>query len=700
MSERTEFLRSETLKTLCPAITSPEGQYFWFKGYMENRFCTNILRRGLAKGYELAHATPVIRDRQLIVGLPNYRPLTEAEALEWEELQKMNVGMSPLGGQDSHMAIDYAKILKLGISGIRDEVNGYLSALDLTDPESLEKCDFYKSCLACLDGLSAYAAHYAAYARELAELEQDETRKNELSEIARVLSRVPEYPATTFREALQAVHFVTFPLEGLYQWGRPDRYLIDYYRRDIAAGILTREEALELITCCCILFNDFIPRGLAVGLMVGGRDKDGKDVTNELTYLFLESIDLTRMAYPGLCLCYDKDTPEDVLELACRLIGKGYSHPAIFNDEIITQGLKNYGLPPEHACEYIHSTCVEITPCTRSAVWVASPYHNLTQYLLDILAREDIDAAAPDFTTLKSLYRAHLGERIREECIAQNRTQLNRRLYGGNPMVSCFVNDCLARGRDIDNGGATYNWIMPSFVGMSNLADSLMTLKKLVYERHELTLSELYGILKDDFAGNEVLRQKILNGIDKYGNDCEEPDELADEITSWITGEIGKYRTYRGGRFIPSLFCWVMHERFGRDTMATPDGRTAHFPFGDGSGPAQGREKNGPTASVISSTKWNHTPFIGGIAVNLKFSKKLFSEDSLPKLMTLIKTYLQRGGFEIQLNVTDRETLLKAQKNPENYGDLVVRIGGYSDYFVHIGKNMQDEVILRTEHES
>lgn len=697
---RTEFLRSETLKHMGGGFVSAEGNYLWLKGYYENRVLSDILRRGLAKKYELSRETPVIHEKELIVGCPSYRALTEEENAEYKTLcEVVERTISPTGGQASHMAIDYEKLLRLGAKGIIAEINAYRAALDLTDPESIEKDNFYRACLASLEGLCAYAKSYADYARRLAAEESDDARRGELEIIAANCEKVPLNPAETFYEALQCIHFVTFALEGLYQFGRPDRYLIDFYRRDIAQGRLTREYALTLITCTCIMFNEYMPRGLAVGLMVGGRDKDGRDVTNELTYLFLESIAHTRMIYPGLCLCRDSDTPDELLTLACTLLGEGYSHPAIFNDDIIIKGLTDYGLPYEHACEYIHSTCVEITPCKRSAVWVASPYHNITGYLLDLLERPDIDGLCGSYDELTALYRERLGEGVKAQCIEQNRYQLERRLHGGDPLVSCFVDDCLARGRDIDNGGAVYNWIMPSFVGVSNLADSLMTIKKLVFESGEMKLSELYSTIKDDFKGHEELRQRILNRIEKYGNDCDEPDSIVGDITEWILAEVKKYKTYRGDRFIPSLFCWVMHDALGRGTIATPDGRKAGFPFGDGSGPAQGREKKGPTASVISSTKWEHSPFIGGIAVNLKFAKNVFSEESLPKLMTLVKTYLARGGFEVQINVVDRDTLIDAQEHPENYADLVVRIGGYSDYFIHIGKNMQDEVILRTEHE-
>ena len=697
MSERTEFLRRETLARLDSAGSSPERRYLWLRGWEAFPGSANIRRRGEANGYQLAHMTPVIHARELIVGCPSPRALTAEEQADWDRLEAAWRAVAPpMGGQASHMAIDYEKLLRKGLSGIRAEAEACKNALDLADPENLEKDDFYAGCLAALDGLSAYARHYSEAAAALAEAETDPARRAELSEIARVTAKVPERPAQTFREALQSVHFVTMSLVGLYQLGRPDRYLLPYYRRDLEAGRLTREDALELITCQGILFNDVIARGLAVGLMVGGTDAEGRDVTNELTYLFIESIAGVRMIYPGVGLCRTKDTPADLLLNACRMLSKGYSHPAIFNDTVIRRGLEALGVPPEHSCEYIHSTCVEITPCRRSAVWVASPYHNLTQYLLDVLAREDIEAAAPDYDSLTALYRAELARHVREECIRQNRLQLARRLHGGDPLVSCFVDDCLARGRDVDAGGAVYNWIMPSFVGMANLADSLITLKKLVYETLEYTIPQLYAILKADFAGNEPLRQRILKKLPKYGNDDPEADAVACEIPGWITAEVKKYATWRGSVFVPSLFCWVMHERFGRETMASPDGRPAGFPMGDGSGPAQGRERSGSTASVISSTKWAHWPFIGGIAVNLRFAA--MSEENLPKLAALLETYLDRGGFEVQVNTVDRAALADAQAHPERHADLVVRICGYSDYFTRIGKNMQDEVILRTAH--
>lgn len=699
MSERTEYLRQRTLDRVTSGLSFPERSYLSLKAWTVPQEVSVIRRRGRWREYILSNSTPQIDEMELIVGKPSRRALSPEEADELGFLVKYTEPSAPhYIAQRAHMALDYEKILAVGISGIIDEIQKYRAKLCLYKPEDISKEQFYLACLDSLHGLAVYASNYEKAARKMAEQETNSTRKAELEQIADNLAVVPFYPARTFWQALQCIHFCTFVFSELYQFGHPDRYLYRYYRDDIEKGILTKEFALELITCTCLLFNDYIGRGAAVGLMVGGRDENGNDMTNELSYLFVESIGLTRMIYPGIGLCVNKDTPDSLLRLSCEMLGKGYSHPAFFNDDLIIKGLIGYGLPYSHACEYIHSTCVEITPCRRSGVWVASPYHNLVQYLLDIMSIPDIDEICLDYSTLIAMYRGRLRTRIREEIAWQNQLQEEREKTGGDPLVSCFVNDCLENGKDIDWGGATYNWIMPSFIGMSNLADSLMTLKKLVFELGEYSISEIFDILRNDWKGNEALRFRILNEIEKYGNDCDEPDSIVKSVTEWITEELPQYKTWRGDRFIPSLFCWIMHELYGRETMATPDGRAGGFPLGDGSGPVQGREKNGPTASVLSSTKWCHEKFIGGVAVNLKFGASCFNAGSVEKIMTLIKVFLRRGGFETQINVVDKSKLIDAKAHPERYADLVVRVGGYSDYFVNLPEKMQEEVIARTEH--
>jgi formate C-acetyltransferase len=401
------------------------------------------------------------------------------------------------------------------------------------------------------------------------------------------------------------------------------------------------------------------------------------------------------------------------MDLAADLLAQGLSHPPLFNDDVITAGMLAAGLPPAEACLYQNSTCVEITPIASSNVYVASPYINLVQLLHDLLgvgpagelpvpATVGADGRPPLPTTFDALlagYRARLFGAIRQAVIDQNTLQATRRYNGGFPLLSCFVNDCLARGLDIDHGGARYNWIEPSFVGLSNLVDSLVAIRQFVYEEGSLELDELVQALVDGFEGKDDLRLRLLHRAPKYGNDDESVDALATQVTGWIGDEVRAYTTYLGGAFLSGFFCWIQHERLGRLTAASADGRPAGFPLGDGSGPAQGRERRGPTAAVLSATKWDHTPHLGGIAVNLKFSRPRDAGAFKERLLDVVETYLGRGGFEVQVNVVDKETLLAAQKHPEQYRDLVVRIGGYSDYFVGLSAEMQEEIILRTEHE-
>jgi Pyruvate-formate lyase len=717
ITERVIKLRDSALGEEVPGIRSPEGQLLWYRGWLEGENCSsNILRRAYTKAYMLRNSTPVIGTGELIVGKPNYRVLSADEYDELEQYENYaGRAMANLQGQGSHMAIDYEKLLKLGVNGIKNEICNYRKMLHPENSEDLKKEEFYKACVIALEGVAAYASKYSDFAREEADRCKDEKRKGELLEISRILSNVPANPAASFREALQSIHFVTVCLEGLYTFGRPDRYLLPYYINDIKKGEITPEFAQELIDCLCILYNEYVPKGSAIGFMLGGKDSNGKDMTNELTYMFIESIGHTRLIFPAIGLCYNSGTPEDLLLKSMCLLGEGLSHPAIFNDEVIIKGLMQYGLPYGEACNYVHSTCVEITPVASSGVWVASPYHNLVQILLDILyiyslgdSGSKTEAMEPctiknyeKFETYDDIVRAckdRLAEKIRQGVVEENLNQMGRCLYGGDPLVSCFVNDCLSRGMDIDEGGARYNWIMPSFVGLANLADSLMTIKKLVFDQKVISLQELATALENDFVGYESLRQFIINKVPRYGNDESEVDSIIGDISSWIIEEVKRYKTFHGGCFAPSLFCWIMHESFGSLTEASPDGRKRAFPLGDGSGPAQGREMKGPTASILSSTKWCHELFIGGIAVNMKFSRDYFSEENLQKIASLIKVFISRGGFELQINVVDKEVLLAARKNPGAYQDLIVRVGGYSDYFTHLSPAMQNEVILRTTH--
>ncbi len=639
---------------------------------------------------------PMIGQGELIVGKPAYYDERDVSAWRALRTQVVESGVFSFVGGDAHMAVDFDRLLEKGVEGILDEI-----AQKSRREQDAEKLKFYERCRVCLEAVLRLSDRYAQKADEMALGASCESERCELETLAKVCRNVPRHPARSFYEAVQSVHFISFCLAcepcrlGTQQWmlGRPDRYLYPFYQRDIREGRLTREQAQELIDCMCIQINNRMFGGLSSGYMVGGKDKDGNVVANELTEICLQAIDDVKLVYPAVGLCYTPEMPEQILDRACEILSHGRSHPAIFNDALIVQGLEEYGVPHEEAVSYIHSTCVEITPIGSSNIWVASPYTNMPQLLLDVLS-----ADCPSFEALLDAFFEHLDQRIADNARVQNGYREERAHRSVMPLLSCFVNDCIERGMDINAGGARYNWVMPSFVGIANLVDSLYVIRKMIFEERAIPMAELMEALSSNFEGQEALRLRCLNKYTKYGNDNDEIDALFGRITEHISEVCRSHRMHFDSQLIPSVFCWTMHDRFGRVTGATPDGRPAGFPLGDGSGPCQGRERCGPTASVCSSTKWSHKEFIGGVAVNMKFSKKSFDERSHQNMKHIIQTYIERGGFEMQINVLDRETLLRAQQSPEEYRDLVVRIGGYSDYFVKLTPTMQEEVLLRTEH--
>ncbi|MBE6723691.1 MAG: hypothetical protein E7576_00635 [Ruminococcaceae bacterium] len=709
---RIDRLRERALK---PAVSYDEFYSFFNAAYLE-RYGNPSFKCRLAEAVREAYSrwTVDIEPGELIVGRPASSPHTPEEEERFRRANEAARFSHCAVGQDSHMAIDYPRLLSLGTSGIRALIDRHIAALDPDDPRSVRKEDFYRAAKICLEGVEILSKRYADRADELAETEPDPTQREEYRTIAEICRKVPLHPAETFREAAQSAAFVTYALSVKplrpsllqFQLGHPDRWLAPYYERDKAAGILTDGEAQTLIDCLCVQINRRVPNGLSCGLMVGGSLADGTTVSNPLTRMFLEAIRQVGLVYPSVGLCVTEDTPEEDLDLALEILAEGHSHPALFGDATIRRGLSHYGLTAEESAEYIHSTCVEITPVGCSNVWVASPYMNLPGELLAVFPSCDTDAPATmeDFV---GRYFGRVAGLIRENCRRESLYRYERAKYCADPLLSCFVRDCLERGVDIEEGGARYNWIMPSFVGVANAADALYAIRTLIYERHETTFADWKQALDTDYRDDPALLARIRS-LPKYGSDDrspDSPDAYVKTIADFLASECEKHRVpltdgdgERSGRLIPSLFCWIMHDHFGRSTGATPDGRHAGFPLGDGSGPAQGREACGPTASVLSSTSWEHWPFIGGVAVNMKFSKSLFTPDSLPVMKSIVKTYLARGGFEMQINVTDRETLERARIRPEEYEDLIVRIGGYSDYFTRLSPTMQEEVILRTEH--
>ncbi|MDD4495512.1 MAG: pyruvate formate lyase family protein [Eubacteriales bacterium] len=654
------------------------------------------LRRANAEAYLLDNMEPVINDGELIVGLPDLSPLTAEEQKEYDELAKgMNFAPRRTHINAAHMALDYAKLVRVGAKGLLEEVMCRMNALDLNMPENIEKCEFYECCKIELEALIRLQHRYADKARALAE-EAEGQKKKELLDIAEMMDRVPEHPPRTFREGLEAIHFYNVTMWDLFYFGRVDRYLIDLYNADIEAGRITREDAVELYACFLLMPEAYILPNIALDAMVGGTDESGKTIENEVTHIAIEAIEYARSANGKVSLAVTEDMSDELLKKAIRLNAIGCAQPALFNDRIIVEGLMKMGMPHSDAHNYCNTGCVEITPVGKSGIHVVSPYHNLAAMLLTAMEN---GKNAKTFEDFYKIFEEILHSEIARRNIDMNRAQMERARQGYEcARVSCLTDDCLKLGKAVDAGGAIYNFVEPNFLGFSNVVDSLAAINVLVYEKGEITVSEFIEILKKDYADNESLRLRIINKLPHYGTDEELTNGLAKRLSdSILSGCKGLY-TYRGSTLVPGAFSYYEHARFGKRTGATPDGRNAEYPLSSGSSPVQGRETKGPTAAMLSTLSWDHRNFMGGIAVNMKFTPSCMQGENEEKMLEFVRTFMRLGGFQLQLNAVDRETLIDAREHPENHSDLLVRVGGFSAYFTKLSPEMQQEIIDRNEH--
>ncbi len=662
---REACLNSEMARCKLPYERARRMSLLYRQGWNACRDVENpLLRRAYADAYLLDRMTPVIIPGELIVGQPDFSPLTPEE----EEAMRAPCDMAASPGRHDHMALDFEKLLRLGVNGLIAEIERKNA------PDNV----FFTGALAELRALLRLAKRYEEAARAMG-----------MTDAADTLARVPAHPASTFREALQSIHFYSFSLWGLYQAGRPDQYLYPYYRHDVDTGILTPEEAQELIDCFCLMYTTYITSCSSVGFMIGGVDPKGDPVENELTWHFLTSIGHTRTADPSIGLCVHEHTSPDLLHAAARLIAAGYTHPAFYGDRLIIDSLIAHGYAPEDARSYVHSCCVEITAAGKSSVWTVSPYHNMVRILLDVMRTSE----APSFEAFYAAYEQKLRETVAAGNEQENEWQAVRAVNGGEPLrVSVLVDDCIARGKSINEGGARYNDIQPDFLGLFNTADALTAIRILVYEEKRLTMEQFCRILERNWGGAEALRREIIERFPHYGNDEQIPDALAARLTESVADACRGLTTYRGGKVVPALFSYNEHIRHGSLTPASPDGRHAGDPLCDGTNPVQGRDVKGPTAMLASTTSWDHSPFLGGIACNLELTPSM-AEPEL--IAALVRVYTERG-MELQINVVDEKTLLDAQAHPERHRNLVVRVGGYSDYFVTLPAALQNEIISRS----
>lgn len=480
---------------------------------------------------------------------------------------------------------------------------------------------------------------------------------------------------------------------GLIPLGRPDRYLLAFYEEDLRRGVLTRELAQELIDNLCLLVSTYTRPNLASSLLVGGTLADGSPVENDLTWMFLTSIDHVRMPDPGIGLCVAKNTRDELLSYAVSLIARGNPHPAIYNDEELRGAFAELGFGPEDACNYINTTCAEMNVIGKSKMWTTWPFYNALEVFLSLL---DERTAFSDAEELLDAYAEKLDEIVEAYNRRSNLVFLERSRNGGDPLrCSRLVDDCLGRGKSIAQGGACFNVVSPSFVGFPNVADCLSALKRCVFSERKYTLAQVAAAMKRDFAGFEPMRQ-ALSSAAHYGNDDPEADKWMRKLTEKVHDLCSKKLNYFGGPMIPGIFTFNQAASMGKALGASPDGRKAHAALADGVGAVQGRDTSGPTASILSATCWKHSDYLGGIVLNLKLRKDLLTGEKRQALVSLLRIYLERGGQQMQLTTVDCRELEDAVEHPENHRDLLVRIGGYSDWFVKLTPEMQQELIRRT----
>lgn len=665
------------------------------------------------------------------------------EALLPEEVRVfMETGVFGMEGKlnagDAHLAVNYERILKDGLRGYEKRVKEYKASLDLTDPESIDKYCFYNAVLIVLEAVRNFANRYSVLAKDLAEKELNQERKIELLEISRICSKVPYEPAETFREAVQSVWFIQLILQiesngHSLSYGRFDQYMYPYYNRDIKNGTIKESEALELLTCLWIktlTINKVRSQAHTLSsagspmyqnVTIAGQTIDKKDAVNDLSFLVLKSVAQTRLTQPNLTVRYHKNINKHFLDECVEVMRLGFGMPALNNDEIIIPSFMDWQVKEEDAYNYSAIGCVETAvPGKWGYRCTGMSYINFPRMLLctmnngvDLTSNKRFTKGYGYFTEMESyeeLLKAWdktIREITRYSVIVENVIDKASERDVPDILCSALTDDCIARGKTIKEGGAVYDFISGLQVGIANMADCLAAIKKLVYEEKKITRQELWDAILDDFSSpeNKKIQEMLIREAPKYGNDDDYVDQLIVEAYDSYIEEIEKYPNTRynrgpiGGIRYAGTSSISANVGQGMSTMATPDGRNAFEPLAEGCSPAHNSDKNGPTAVFKSVSKLRTNKITGGVLLNQKMTPQMLStEENRQKLELLIKTFFNRlHGYHVQYNIVSKETLIDAQKHPENHKDLIVRVAGYSAFFNVLSKKTQDDIIGRTE---
>ena len=626
---------------------------------------------------------------------------------------------------------DYQDIIfKKGFGGIREEARTQLATIEPVTVEALERIDFYRAAVLACDGIITLAHRYGDRAEELARSQQDPGRRFELLEIARTCRKVPEHPPESFHEAVQAVWFtqmgsILSENSLALNLGRFDQYMYPFFTRDRDSGGITEEQAQELIEALWIKLSEwvwaissntakfFAGYNSFQNLTVGGRTRDGRDATNELSYMCLKATENVKTHQPGLSVRIHPDSPDEFLMAVCRLIATGTGFPAIHNDRVGSEMLLAVGLSPEDARDWNNCGCV-VPHFRKVGEWTSAVSVNLAaavEYALNggrsrITGRQMglPEKPAREFKNYEEVQAAcfrQLAHLIRHSVIGSITAQRIHAETVPRPYLSLLVDGCMTQGKDLSRGGAKYN-VGPVLtgIGVADCANSLAVIRKLVFEDRTCTLDDICRALDADWEGYSELRQAAL-ACPKYGNDLDYVDGIAVEISEFYYREIKKYRDYFGSPFNSAFMGISNYIPAGSVIGATPDGRMAKSPLTEGISPHAGTDSTSPTAAMRSVAKINHDVHSGGTLLNIKVAPELLkSERDLRNLASLIRAYFALGAFHVQFNVISTETLRKAQANPDEYRDLLVRVAGYSTQFVNLSREVQEAIIARTTYET
>ena len=673
-----------------------------------------------------------------------------------------------------HVTVKYEEVLAIGYKGIIDKARAELEKCQVGDGNYAKKSHFLNAVIVSCQAVIEYAERYAELASQMAAECTDPVRKQELLQISENCSRVPANGATSFYEACQSFWFVQQLLQvessgHSISPGRFDQYMYPYYKADIDKGVITREAAQELLDCIWVKLNDlnkvrdaasaegFAGYSLFQNLIVGGQDKYGNDVTNDLSVMCILASMHVHLPMPSLSIRVWNGSPHELLIKAAELTRTGIGLPAYYNDEVIIPALQNRGLTLEDAREYNIIGCVEPQKAGKTDGWHDAAFFNMCRPL-ELVFSNGMDKGelvgiqtgdVTKMTTFEEFFDAY--KKQMEYCIslmvnADNAIDVAHAERVPLPYESCMGDDCLSRGLSVQEGGAVYNFTGPQGFGIANMADSLYAIRKLVYEDKKVSMEEykqalawnydkgldqqsvsdmsemiLKGMQDAGMAVNTdtakavlqtVMRLKptedqlrrfteihhMIDEVPKFGNAIDDVDYFARDVAYTYSRPLQKYMNPRGGHYQAGLYPVSANVPLGGQTGATPDGRYAHTPVADGVSPSAGKDVKGPTAAATSVSRLDHFIVSNGTLFNQKFHPSaLAGREGLEKFVALIRTFFDQKGMHMQFNVVDRETLLDAQKHPENYAHLVVRVAGYSALFTTLSRSLQDDIIRRTE---